>query len=63
MQLHERDFNSRAVTIDQYRNYALEVVFLLIILWFGMKNTFSGGVRFIHGSAYRRANGKNDGTD
>ncbi|MBL7760852.1 MAG: TonB-dependent receptor [Sediminibacterium sp.] len=57
-------YNNRALTADRYRNYGMESRIITDYQLAGMKNTFSGGVRYYTGTTYRNANGKGTtGTD
>ncbi|MGI8599250.1 MAG: TonB-dependent receptor family protein [Chitinophagaceae bacterium] len=53
-----REYNNRAVQIDQYRNYAMESRIITDYNIGGFENTVSGGVRLYTGTTYRRADGK-----
>ena len=46
-------YNTRNLNTDQYRNYGIEARYLGDYNLFGLKNTFSGGVRLYTGTTYR----------
>jgi Fe(3+) dicitrate transport protein len=53
-----RDYNNRALQVDQYRNYAMESRIITDYNVAGFENTVSGGIRLYTGTTYRRADGK-----
>lgn len=52
------NYNNRAVTLDQYRNYGLESRLITDYQIGPIKSTFSGGIRLYTGSTKRLADGK-----
>jgi|CXWL01.1.fsa_nt_gi Fe(3+) dicitrate transport protein len=53
-----RDYNNRAVQVDEYRNYGMESRIITDYTLGKINNTLSGGIRFYTGTTHRRAEGK-----
>jgi len=53
-----RQYASRDVLIDNYRNYGVESRFITDYVLAGMNNTLSAGVRLYTGTTHRRSSGK-----
>jgi Fe(3+) dicitrate transport protein len=53
-----QQYNTRAVQIDNYRNYGFESKIITDYSLGAMNNTFSGGIRAYTGTTHRRADGK-----
>jgi Fe(3+) dicitrate transport protein len=52
------DYNSRALTADQYRNYGMEARYLTNYKLANRNSTLSAGIRLYTGGTFRKADGK-----